>query len=538
MALESGDFEDNRAQIAAFLQNRAPELGTSPVEWGGEFAGAMAQITQGTAASIEAKGRDCPPSAQSSDTGLSEWSISIGLPNGSGGYGPRAATFAQGMTAYLTGDVGTTYTGGTGGQQATVGAVTLLLRANVTIPGVSGTGQILATWDADPATDSAGEIGNLLPGTELQLASPPSGSDQTITIYSKPDVPGQNAESASSLLLRIQGKMQRPPNGGNGTDYQQWGTSATNENGSPLTTATLFAYIYPNYCGDSCPRMVLLASGSGPARQVSAFLLAQVAGYLRGSEVRDGVAPVGQDCTVRTGYMPAARALREHVRCVVSKSAFAFDWVRGTTSYTVFSITTAGLPGWATTAGANALLELQTLAPVSLKDAINAGTTPQIQVDTGTSSAFLGPVVPQQWPCRAFQDAAGRTTLALLVPNAGDFAAWVQVGNAVYSGGPIVTPVAANVLAATDGNGPSRASGLADRAQLWNDVVGVTTLSTAAENTLDSDGITRLVSRCVAGGVTIGIGPAQTPIAQDVQASDNTVNGPEVLYAGRVLVTD
>lgn len=535
MALESGDFESNRAQIAAFLQNRSPDLGTSPVEWGGEFAGAMAQITQGIAGSVEAKGRDCPPSSQSSSTGLREWSIAIGLSNGAGGYGPRGATFAQGLTAYLTGDVGTVYTAG---QQASVGSVTLRLRTGVTIPGVSGTGQVLGTWDADPTTDSAGEFGNLLPGTELQLNSPPPTSDPTITILTGPSVPGQNAEESPALLLRIQAKMQRPPNGGNGTDYQEWGTAATDENGVPLTTVQLFAYIYPNYYGDSCPLMLLLQSGSGTGRQVLAALLTAVSDYLRGSEIREGKAPVGQDCTVLTGYMPASRALRVRARCVVSKSAFAFDWVRGTTAYQVFSITTAGLPGWATTAGANVVLELNQLAPVTLKDAISAGVSPQIQVDTGTAGAFLGPVVPEQWPCVAFLNAAGRTSLALRVPSVPNFAAWVQVGNDVYSGGPIVTPVAGSILGTIDDGGPSRVSGLADRAQLWDDVVGVTTISTAAENTLDTDGITRLVSRCIAGGVLIGIGPAQTPVAQDVQASDNTINGPEVLYVGRVLVTD
>jgi hypothetical protein len=65
----------------------------------------------------------------------------------------------------------------------------------------------------------------------------------------------------------------------------------------------------------------------------------------------------------------------------------------------------------------------------------------------------------------------------------------------------------------------------------------VTTLSTAAENTLDADGITRLVARCLAGGVRVGIG-SLPPIVQDVAATDDTVSGPEVLYAGRILITD
>jgi hypothetical protein len=240
--------------------------------------------------------------------------------------------------------------------------------------------------------------------------------------------------------------------------------------------------------------------------------------------------------------MPPARELVCFVRAVPSKEAFAFDWQRSGVSYTVNSITTSGLPSWATNAGANVVLELNTLAPVSLKDAISAavtGTGPRIQVDTSDGAGtILGAIVPDQWPALAYQDAFGRTSLALLVKSVPNFAAWVFVGNSVYPGGPIVGPVGANILATIDNNGPSRASGLADPAQLWQDVVGVTTISTAAETTLDDDGVTRLVARCIAGGVLIGIGGGSTPVAQDVQASDNTINGPEILYAGRILVVD
>jgi hypothetical protein len=541
VGLPSADFETDRSQISAFLANRDPDLGTSPVEFGGEFAGAMAQITQGIGASVESAGRDWPPSADSSDQGLTDCSVAIGLSNGAGGYGPRGATFAQGFTAYLTGDVGTAYAGGVGGQQAIAGGITLLLRTSVTIPGASGTGQIEATWDADPSTPaSAGEVGNLQPGTVLTLLSPPLGSDEQITLLTGPAVPGQNAEAPAALLLRIQAKMQRPPNGGNGTDYQEWMEGATTSTGSPLTQAQLYGYVYPNYYGTGSPLGVILQSGSGTGRKVSAAILTAEAVYIIGSESQEGRSLAAEEATFLTGYMPPERALYGRVRCIPSKSAFNFDWARGATSYTVNSITVAGLPGWATLAGANVVLELNTLAPVSLKDAIGAASEPRIQVDTRSGVAFLGPVVPEQWPCLAYKDAAGKTSLALRVPSVPNFALWVQFGNAVYSGGPIVTPVAANILATVDSplSGPSRQNGLADRAQLWQDVVGVTTLSTAAENTLDSDDVTKLVARCIAGGVVIGIGPTGTPSAQDVTASDNTINGPEVLYMGRVLVTD
>ena len=536
--LPGPDYETDREQIAAIITNRAPELSSAPTAFAGEEAGAFAQITQGIGGNIDRAAKDAVPSSQSSAQGLDIWAVTQGISNGTGpgGYGRRGATFAQGMTGYLLGDATTTWIGGT--QQATAGGVTLLLRNTVTIPGVSGTGQILGTWDADPSvTASAGTAGNLTAGTQLFLVSPPSGSASTITLQTGPSIEGQAEESNSALLTHILNKMQRPPNGGNGTDYRDWAQDATNTAGAPVSAAQLFAYVYPNYYGDGSPLVVVLQSGSGTGRAVPAGELTQIATFINGSTSIPGQAPVASDCTVQTGYMPSQRALVEKVRTIPSPG-YQFDWAVGTTVYAVFSKTVAALPGWATAAGANVVLELQTLAPISLKDAIDAASQPHVQVDTRDVGVLLGPVVPEQWPALAYLDAAGRTSLALKVPCVPNFSAWVKVTNRVYSGGPIVTPVAAAILSANDGIGPSRFSGLADRAQIWQDVVGVTTLSTAAENAVANDGITRLVLRCIAGGVTIGIGPGGTPSAQDVTASDNTINGPEVLYAGRILVTD
>jgi hypothetical protein len=537
MGLPSADFETDREQIAAIITNRAPELSPAPTAFAGELAGAQAQITQSIGGDIDQAGRDAVPSSDSSEQGLTNWAIAVGISNGAGGYGPRGATYAQGFAAYLTGEGGTVYAAG---QQATASGITLRLRNSVTIPGTSGSGQVLGTWDADTSSrGSAGTAGNLSAGTELTLVSPPPTSDSTITLSTGPSVPGQDAEPPSSVLSRIQFKMQRPPNGGNGTDYVIWGTTATDPSGNPVTTGLLFGFVYPNYYGDGSPLLLLLQAGSGLSRLVPAPVLAAVDSAVNGSTTREGQRPIGTDCTVRTGHMPELRQLTYYIRCVPSKAAYAFDWSRGATSYVVDNIQTTGLPGWATAAGANAVLTLTGLAPVTLKDGISAAVGPRIQVDsrdTGTGLP-LGPVVPEQWPCLAYQDALGKTSLGLKVPSVTNFGAWVQAGNAVYAGGPIVTPVSASVLASTDQNGPSRASGLADRAQLWSDTIGVTTLSTAAEGTLDADGVTRLVARCIAGGVRIGIGSA-APVVQDVVATDNTIDGPEVLRAGRILISD
>ncbi len=542
---DSGDYETDREQITAIITNRAPELSGSPTAFAGEQAGAFAQLTQSVSGNVDRALKDSPPSAVSSGQGLDNWAIAEGISDGTGagGYGRRGATFAQGATGYLLADLGTSFPGasaGPGYQQATAAGVTLRLRDTVTIAGSPpGTGQVLGTWDADPTVAaSAGTAGNLLAGTVLQLLSPPGTAQSQVTLQTGMTIQGQPQESNSSLLTRLLNKMQRPPNGGNGTDYKDWAENPTDANGAPLTQTQLFAFIYPNYYGGGTPLVVVLQSGTGQARLLPDLELASISTYINGSTLTEGQRPVSLGAVVLTGYMPAVRGLVCRARCIPATQVQAFDWVRATTSYTVNSKTVASLPTWATDAGANVVLELQTLAPLSLKDAIDAQSSPHVQVDTRDVSTLLGPVIPEQWPAVAYLDATGRTSLALRVPMVANFDDWVQVGNDVYSGGPIVVPVATNIDATIDQNGPSRQSGLADPAQSWQDVVGVSTISTAAENTTASDGITKLVVRCVAGGVTIGVGATGTPSAQDVPATDNTINGPEVLYAGRILVTD
>ncbi|TXH42071.1 MAG: hypothetical protein E6Q97_36290 [Desulfurellales bacterium] len=534
--LPNADYETDREQIAALITNRDPELSPAPTAFAGEQAGALAQFSQAIGGDVDRAGKDAVPSAQSSDQGLDNWAVTEGISNGTGpgGYGRRGATYAEGFTADLLGDIGTVYPAG---QQATAAGITLVLRNSETIPGTPpGTGQVTGTWDADTTDpNSIGTAGNLTPGTVLALISPPGTSESEITLQTGPTVLGRDEESNSSLITRILNKMQRPPNGGNGTDYRDWAQDALDSAGNPVSTAQLIAYVYPNYDGVGSPLVVVLQTGSGTERKISAALIAAIEQYINGSVNIEGQRPFSHDCVVKTGFMPASRALVCRVRCVASKPAYRFDWVRELNPYAVASITTSTLPSWATSAGANVVLELDVFAPQSLKDAVDANTRPRIQVDTtGTGS----PVVPDQWQVVAYEDGLSTTSLALIVPSVSNFGTWVQIGNDVYSGGPIVTPVAASILATIDAVGPSRASGLADPAQLWQDSVGVTTLSTAAETTTDSDGITRLVARCIANGVLIGIGPTSTPAVQDVTATDNTINGPEVLYAGRILVTD
>jgi hypothetical protein len=538
-ALDGPDFETTRQQLVAFGATRAPDLGTSPVEFLGEQAGAQAQWAQTMQSSVGQAGADAVPSSDSSDTGLKTWAVSIGLSNGAGSYGARGATAASGATGQLTGDKGTAYLAGQLAQAP--GGVRIVLRDNVTIAGAPpGTGQVDGVWDVD-ATDagSLGAVGNLLAGARCTLIGAPAGSDASFVLTAGMAVLGTDAETTPHLLDRVQAKMQRPPNGGNGTDYKGWAEDARDTSDRPVTSAQIVAYVYTHYYGVGSPMICATAVGSGVTRKPGAAVATAISDYITGSTSREGQRPASHDCIVLEPYMPAERALVIRCRCVPSLTKYFFDWVRGATSYTVSAFATAGLPAFVTAAGGNAMLTLDKLAPASLKDAIAAGNQPRIQVHMvdGTGALYMS-VVPEQALCLAYNDNAGLTELALRVTNAPVWQASVFGNNEVYSGGPIVSLVGAAILAAIDERGPSRVSGLYDPAQLWQDTVNPSTISTAAETTLDEDQLTRLVDHCITGGVLIGIGGLAVPTVQDIQASDTTILGPELLYAGRILVTD
>lgn len=507
------------------------------MEFGGEFAGALAQIAQGIGESVGKAASDAVPTSDSTDAGLQTWAEAIGLDNGSGGYGAKGATAALGATAYLTGYGGTAYVAGQTAQAP--GGVQLVLRANVTIAGAApATGQIEGIWDAD-ATDagSLGTVGNLTAGTVCTLTPPPAGSDSQFTLTTGMTVLGQDPEDGSALLARIQDKMQLPPNGGNATDYKDWAESAKDSAGNPVTTSTVIAYVYPNYYGVGCPLIVATISGSGKARQPTSAVISAIQEYVNGSTSQEGQRPCSHDATVLAPYMPDSRALVIKARCIPSLAKYAFDWTRGATTYAVNTWSTAGLAGWVTAAGGNAALELTGLAPTSLKEAVDEGSEPRVYVhQVALTGALVGPVIPEQATVAAYLDAAGRTTLALKVSNLNNWAPILN--NEVFAGGPVVDAVAANILASIDERGPSRITGLADPARQWQYVFGPTQVSTAVETTLDTDLTTRMVDRPQLNGITIGIGGAGAMSAQEILAADYTIDGPELLYAGRILVTD
>lgn len=204
-------------------------------------------------------------------------------------------------------------------------------------------------------------------------------------------------------------------------------------------------------------------------------------------------------------------------------------------------ISSGGLPSWVTNAGGNLLIQLNAATPSSLRSAVAASLKPRLTVNHLDGGGIpAGPVLLEQAQVVSL-DPANPNLVGCKVNNPANWISWTTVGNEVFCGGPLVDPVGAAILASgPDTRGPSRASGLADPAVTWQDTVSISTITTAAETALDADGLTRLVDRCITGATTdtyIKVGAAAATI-NPVQASDTTINGPELLYAARILVTD
>jgi hypothetical protein len=193
------------------------------------------------------------------------------------------------------------------------------------------------------------------------------------------------------------------------------------------------------------------------------------------------------------------------------------------------------------TAGPPAVITLAALAPSALKQAIDRGLRPRIQIDTRdglATNAPTGPIIPVQVRVVSWVDVAGQTQLTLEDPLPAGFQVPSAMGTEdVLPGGPVVQRVAQSMIDALNELGPKRGD-FADENDLWKDTASITNLSTAAENAVAEDGITPLLAQVGVGTVTIQAGGTAPALAVDVDPVDNTINGPELLYAARILVWD
>lgn len=469
----------------------------------GRVARSVGMQVWGLQKSVEDLDRDIVPSAQSSTQALANFANLFGLPDGSGNgtFGPLVAAAASGGQANPTGAGGTTFAQGLVAV-AEDGTTQIAVSAATTIPGGAGvTGSILTKFVAV----TTGTVGNLPAGTVCTWQSAPPGADPSFTLTSGLSG-GTDTEANPSVATRIAQRLQNPPRGGVSEDYTNW---------AETVSGIVAVYIYPRRSGTGIVDVIPLVGGSGTGRVPSSTLIALVQSAI------DSLRPVGADQVQVLQAFTAAAGHLVRVRVIPNGVANAFDW--DDTSGGPFTVDAGGY-----SAGPPATLRLNTLAPASLKNAITAWINGSTSLKPRLQVLSTGSVVNVPIGCVNFADGGGKTTLTLdTLPSN-----WVAptAGDTVYAYGPVVGPIATPIAALANALGPSRQSGYGDTFLPWQDTLTISDIIAIAQGALDSTG-NKLITEVPVGLATID------GVAADVQASDATINPPELLYLSHVAIT-
>jgi hypothetical protein len=499
MPLSLPDYDTLWQQIVVFFRNRFPQKDDHDESFIGKTARAVGMAIFGLLRAVKLVDDDAVPSASTSSDGLRTWAFAFGVPaDTEGDYGPKGPSLATGGQGYCTGTLGTTFPDGAL-LTAPDGQTSIQLTGAVTIVGnPPGAGQVLGDFVAV----TAGSAGNLPTGSVLTWEEPPSGADSTVTLTA-PLRGALDGETDDSLLQRTFDRMQQPPKGGAAADYRSWAESVA---------GVFRAYVYPLRAGMDTVQVVITTAGSGMARMPSDAVRSAVDDYVAAQRP---VTVEGYATLVPRTVVPGM-ALR--LRVTPSPKS-AFNWSSAGTSYSVAA--------YSPPSSTPATLTLSPAPPADLIAAVSkaaAGLSagfPLVQViasGAGTS------VMPLLLSCTAIIGS-------VLNVQGGPAAGVINVGDAVFAGGPVVTPIAIAALAYVDSLGPSRQSGLVDANDYWDDTCSIARLIQLALDAKDAKGVP-LCRNVVTSGVTID------GFAQDREATDATGDAPELLYVRSIAVTD
>lgn len=527
------------SQMLAFAGNRLSQWAVGDLNFVGKIARMFGIGRANFDAALRQLDADWPPSNQTSLTSLQRQMETFGLPNGSSGYGFKGPQRATGGTIQATGTRGTTYPAGSE-LTAPDGSTVYVIRGGpFSIPGVPpGTGQVNITIDAK----LAGSVGNITNPATLTWSPAPPGSAPTATLIAKVSG-GTDTESPGDANQRLIGRLQLPPKGGAPQDFRGWAETATDANGVLIPNLRVYGYSGGDknsgagggYDGLSGVVLVITQIGAGLGRMPTALMLIDILRFVRGTTTVAGLSPTTSSIRCIAPYMdPDVTGLVIKLRVVPSKQLYGYDWRISP------GATSGAAPLVVNSAVANQI-RITTIAPPSLKLAIDNNEKPRLFVDTRTAGLPVGPVVPPMARCLSYLDGGGMTTLTLELPLPLTYTT-PSAGDLVYAGSASINDPANGIGKAvedyTNDLGTSRVSGLQDPNDLWEDTAAPQGgIDAAAKNTLASDGLTPLISSCLPGEVKIGVGVG-APVAANVQAPDNSTFGPALLYPLRILVTD
>lgn len=252
--------------------------------------------------------------------------------------------------------------------------------------------------DVDIEAISVGSATRLSKGEDLAFAVPIAGLQEATKLVLDMDEDGADAESDGDLQARLAKRFSDPPRGGSVADYVAWATDVT---------GIKLAYCYPLRRGWGTVDVAALHDGTGSARMLSAPEVADLKNAL------DTKRPVGVKA-FRVLLTDAEPVDIEYTVIPDGEPANAFDWDDSS-------------PPTVSAWDGTALKVTFSARPDSMK----AGD--RVTFATGATGAE-----------RVINALDGLNAAILTVDETGDIPV---VAQAVYSGGPLVQPIRAAIIA-------------------------------------------------------------------------------------------
>jgi uncharacterized phage protein gp47/JayE len=286
------------------------------------------------------------------------------------------------------------------------------LASAVTIPGIISDPDSFVDADivASEANGSVGSQTRLDVGETLNFVTTPVGIQTAVVLQLALDEDGFDAEQFGSYRARVLATFSQSPSGGNQSDFVKWALASLN------TVAAAFAY--PNRAGRGTIDVVGFYNGTGTARSLTPDDRDTVQAYIE-TQAPFNISGDGGGLRILTTVADPRNV--EILLEPNGQAAFAFDW-DDTVAMVVLSWTAATRALRFTTplpASMRAGHRLVLVAVASAQD----GTEYRIESISSSDTVILEKTPP-------------------IAPVATDL---------VYSGGPLVTPVRAAIVAHMNG---------------------------------------------------------------------------------------